>query len=181
MKFLPDKKWEISYSNFFWTSLSDFTNSPLGWHCLVPTNGLDGVAVLVQDSSEKVLLNIMKRHTFKGSALEIPRGGIEPGETPPEAASRELLEETGVIFSSSSLISLGCFRPDSGILSHQIHLFYAKLSYELNQNSLKKDHEVFGHSIIPESQVYKMIKNGKISDPNLIICLFKKNLISSPP
>jgi ADP-ribose pyrophosphatase len=177
MKLLPDKKWEISYSNSFWTVVSDFNDSIKGWHALVPTNGLDGVAVLVEDSSEKLLLNIMKRHTFEGSALEIPRGGIEPGETPPEAASRELLEETGVIFDSGRMISLGHFRPDSGILSHQIHLYYAKLGYELNQNLLEKDHEVFGHSIIPESRVYRMIENGTIVDPNLIICLFKKNII----
>lgn len=51
---------------------------------------------------------------------DIPKGMQDPGESPLEAAVREMREETGLIFDAALFEDLGCFdyRPDK-----QLHLF----------------------------------------------------------
>lgn len=50
-------------------------------------------AIIVQDG--RVLM--VRRAVKEGELMwQFPAGGIEPGETPPEAAVRETLEETGL-------------------------------------------------------------------------------------
>ena len=48
-------------------------------------------------------------HVTGTSNWDIPKGGIDPGETPEQAAIRETCEETGLCFSPADLIDLGCF------------------------------------------------------------------------
>ena len=47
------------------------------------------------------------RIAIGGSGLEFPAGGIDPDETPNQAARRELKEETGISSSTGDLINLG--------------------------------------------------------------------------
>jgi 8-oxo-dGTP pyrophosphatase MutT (NUDIX family) len=51
--------------------------------------------VLAVTESDEVVLVRQYRHGIAGESLELPAGVIEPGETPLDAAKRELLEETG--------------------------------------------------------------------------------------
>jgi ADP-ribose pyrophosphatase len=55
---------------------------------------------------------------------EFPAGTVDAGETAEEAARRELLEETGL--QAESLVSLGCFYPDTGRLQLNSHAFFAR-------------------------------------------------------
>jgi ADP-ribose pyrophosphatase len=50
--------------------------------------------------------------------LELPSGLIDPGETPAEAARRELLEETG--YEAGELEVFGAMEPDVGRLGNRI-------------------------------------------------------------
>ena len=52
-----------------------------------------GVAILYNN---KILLVHPTNSTWKTGTCGIPKGGIEPGEEPIEAAIRELFEETGI-------------------------------------------------------------------------------------
>lgn len=55
----------------------------------------DCIAILAFTEGQQVILTRQYRPGPKRILLEIPGGGMEPDETPLQAAQRELLEETG--------------------------------------------------------------------------------------
>ena len=55
----------------------------------------DWVAVLALDEARRVVLVEQYRHGAERTSRELPAGVVDAGETPVEAAQRELLEETG--------------------------------------------------------------------------------------
>jgi 8-oxo-dGTP pyrophosphatase MutT (NUDIX family) len=60
--------------------------------------------VIVTDG-QRLLLG----HATRSPRWDIPKGGVEPGETLAEAACRELLEETGLAVPEAELHPLGTF------------------------------------------------------------------------
>ena len=52
------------------------------------------VGVMLVNSDDRVFVG--RRIDMKGPHWQMPQGGIDPGESPKEAALRELEEETGV-------------------------------------------------------------------------------------
>ena len=60
--------------------------------------------VIVTDGKRLVL-----GHATRSPRWDIPKGGVEPGETLEEAARRELREETGLNAPESALTALGTY------------------------------------------------------------------------
>jgi len=58
-------------------------------------------------------------------AWMIPKGLVEPDETPAEAALRELREETGLVCSPDRLVALGTCLPEASTLEARVALFAA--------------------------------------------------------
>jgi 8-oxo-dGTP pyrophosphatase MutT (NUDIX family) len=81
-------------------------------------------AVVLVDQRDRVLL--MWRHRFiTGSwGWELPMGLIEDGETPEQAARRELVEETG--YEATELIPLVYGQPANGITDSEHFVFLAE-------------------------------------------------------
>ncbi|HZB26753.1 MAG TPA: NUDIX domain-containing protein [Vicinamibacterales bacterium] len=74
---------------------------------------LPSVAVALRDDDGRVLL---ARHVETGR-WGLPGGGVEPGETPADAAVREFWEETGVFVRLTRLI--GVFGSDDHIVHYR--------------------------------------------------------------
>lgn len=75
---------------------------------------------------DKLLLINQYRHTVSSWLWEIPGGMIDEGETPEEAAKRELEEETGYFV--ESIESLGFYYPSPGSTTEIAYIFYASCS-----------------------------------------------------
>lgn len=85
-----------------------------------------GAAVLTLLPDDRVVLNCEFRHTSRDWELEMPRGGVKPGESLEDTARREVLEETGFVI--DKLVQLGEVTTDSGVTSMILAIFMAKVT-----------------------------------------------------
>ena len=64
----------------------------------------EGVLFVTMTDAGDIILVEQSRHLF-GTTYEVPSGAINPGESPVEAAGRELREEAGLVARSLQLLS----------------------------------------------------------------------------
>jgi len=83
----------------------------------------DYVAIVAVDARNRFLLVRQLRPAVDGHTLELPCGHVEPGETPAEAARKELLEETGHV--ADEFEFLANLSPDTGRLGNRMWCFFA--------------------------------------------------------
>ncbi len=83
----------------------------------------DYVTVLAVTPNETFPLVRQFRPAVETTTLELPGGHVDEGETPTQAAKRELLEETG--FVATKLIPLHDLSPDVGRLGNRMWSFFA--------------------------------------------------------
>lgn len=85
----------------------------------------DSVLVIAESVDGDVLLIEHWRIPHQRHVLEFPGGGIDSGELPRDAASRELLEETGV--TALDLRELPLLRPATSLSTEVCHVFVARV------------------------------------------------------
>ncbi len=124
----------------------------------------DCVCVIPLDDAGNVLLVKQYRRAIDKSLLEIPAGSIDEGETPREAACREMREETG--FRPRKLESLGGYYASPGYCTEYMHLFLAK---DLVPDGLHAEdtEEIEIVRVTPE-EALRLIKSGRIQDAKSI-------------
>jgi ADP-ribose pyrophosphatase len=84
----------------------------------------DYAAVVALTEERRVVIVRQYRPAVEHLTLELPSGLVDAGETPLEAARRELLEETG--YEAGEWELLGGMEPDVGRLSNRIWACVAK-------------------------------------------------------
>lgn len=88
----------------------------------------DYVTMLTLTPSRQVVMVRQFRPSVEDSTLEFPSGTVDPGESPIEAARRELIEETG--HGVTRLEELGALWTDTGRLSNRLWCYYAEVTAE---------------------------------------------------
>ncbi|HVO30261.1 MAG TPA: NUDIX hydrolase [bacterium] len=82
-------------------------------HRFVVLEGGDWVNVIPITDDGKVVFVEQFRHGVRANTLEVPGGMVDAGESPSQAAARELLEETG--YAGGAPVELGWIHPNPAI------------------------------------------------------------------
>ncbi|HHY12506.1 MAG TPA: NUDIX hydrolase [Firmicutes bacterium] len=116
----------------------------------------DTVSVVAIDEKRNILLVRQYRYATGKYTVEIPAGTIDPGETPEQAARRELREETG--YDCDNLIPVHLYWPAIGYSTEKMTIFIAT---GLKPAPLKGDEDSIELLRLPFSQVHDLIDSGK--------------------
>ena len=119
-------------------------------------------------AEKKVVLIKQYRFGNQEITLEIPGGMIDKGESPKEAAIRELKEETG--FVAEKILEIGRVTPNPALMSNFTYSFLAlnaEKSCDQNLDGME-DIEVIEVNL---EEVTELIREGKI-DHALVVCAF---------
>ena len=91
-------------------------------------------------SDARLLLVRQYRYAVDEWQLELPAGGVEPGEMPRVAAERELREESGLQI--EALKELGYTYPSAGSTSEKAYLFAARCAQETVSRDLDMGEQI---------------------------------------
>ncbi len=99
---------------------------------------------------------------------EIPAGLVEPGETFPMAAARELFEETGVRVDAAGLHELGAYMyPTAAILPEKHVFFHAEIDWDAREEAPGDSsplERVQQAAAIPLEEALELCARGEIRD-----------------
>ena len=103
-------------------------------------------------------------HVTNTAKWDIPKGLLDPGETPLQAAMRELFEEAGITFEAARFEDLGLFdyRPDK-----RLHVFRVRCGSDLNTLDHLKCTSFFPHPVTgkptPETDGFRWADRSEIA------------------
>lgn len=132
-----------------------------------------GVVVVAMKDENTILLVKQYRYPLKQTVLELPAGKLEIGENPDFASKRELEEETG--YRANSWKSLGFINTTPGICTEKLYLYLAKDLTFVGEHP--DEGEILKCEEYKLSEVFEMIRDGKINDAKTICALSRAFLI----
>ena len=129
------------------------------------------VCVMALDEDGYIHMVKQYRYAISSELMEIPAGGIEQGESPEEAAVRELQEEIGK--SHGQLIQLCGFWLTPGWSDEYM---YAYLATDLTDSKLPADDDENIQVVkVPLGEILREINSGLINDAKTIATVLLGN------
>jgi len=131
----------------------------------------DGVLVVATDTEGRLILLDEYKYAVDDSVLTFPAGGIDEGETPEQAALRELKEETGYEADGAEIISsLYPFPSKLAHISHVVRVSGAIKAGEPTQGGLEA--ETLGPvQLVSPDDIQQLIKSGKFNTTYMVSAL----------
>ena len=172
-----NEKWQILSSEYIirrpWlTARRDSVKLPDGrvnpeYYVLEYPDFVNVIAVTVDG---QMIMEHQYRHALGVFSLEICAGVMEKGETPLQAAQRELQEETG--YAGGKWSEFITMAPNSSAMNNLCHCFLAVGVEQVSSQHLDatEDLEYF---LMPTYQVYHLLKENKILQSMMAASLWK--------
>jgi 8-oxo-dGTP pyrophosphatase MutT (NUDIX family) len=123
------------------------------------------VIVLPITDQEEVVFIRQFRHGVQQNVLEVPGGIVDPGESPEEAAQRELREETG--YEADKIEILGELLPNPALNNAWFHVALATGCRLVSQPEFD-GWETIETLLKPRSKVREMIRNGELTHAQVV-------------
>lgn len=108
----------------------------------------DWAQVFALDENGRVAMIEQYKHGPEMASLELPAGYLDPGESPEEAARRELREETGL--EAVDLQSLGSFFVDGNRGCGRTHVFLVRRARQVAVPHLEASEIITQHRLTPD-------------------------------
>jgi ADP-ribose pyrophosphatase len=168
------KKWKLVEKKLVWESkwmsIEDRTyNLPNGkrGEGYFHMNRTDYVLVLAFDEQNRMVVERQFRRGVDDFVYEVPAGAIDKGETPIEAAKRELKEETGYS-GEGNLVKEIYTQP--GFTDMKAYVVVLHITDKNGQHAREHDEEIEFEMMTME-EIEKMVKNGEIKDMGFLTAL----------
>ncbi|MCS6992690.1 MAG: NUDIX hydrolase [Anaerolineales bacterium] len=129
----------------------------------------DWAGILALTPAQEVVLVRLYRRGVDDIIWEIPGGMIDPGETPLEAARRELLEETG--YGGGQFIALPVISPNPDNHTNRYHPFLALNVVYQGPQSTEDVNRMEVHRV-PLPEVIRMAQRGEFLQAMQVSTLF---------
>ena len=130
----------------------------------------DWVNVIAITKDGQFVMERQYRHAARKISLELPCGVMEEGETPLEAAQRELLEETG--FGGGQWKKLMELSPNHSAMSNTTHCFLAIGVEKIAEQHLDETEEL-SVLFMTKEEVKRMLNENQICQALMVAPLYK--------
>ena len=130
----------------------------------------DWVNIIAITEDGRMIFERQYRHGRGEVGYEIPAGVCEPGETPEEAARRELLEETGFGGGTWHLNMVAAPNPSTS--TNLCHSFIATGVHRLSDQHLEATEDIEVH-LLYEDEVLRLMREGHIIQAPMLCSLWK--------
>ncbi len=130
----------------------------------------DWVNVIAITKDGQFVMERQYRHAAGVTCYELPCGVMEEGETPLEAAKRELLEETG--YANGEWTQLMSLSPNSSSVTNMSHSFLAVGVEKVSDQHLDATEDLSVH-LLTKEEVWDLLDNNKIIQALMVAPLMK--------